>query len=547
MPNDRNETIVRSVAPTAQRVAQSLNMFTCLISIFVLFLGWFAEIEAFRRILPEYRAMVPSTAICFALASAAVLVNLHFPQRIGKPAVALLAVLIMLIVSFSVSSQVFAIWTLNEEIHLTPPRGGDSMSSGTALCFILISCCLFSLAFPRKDKDRFDPNSVCATSGLLISTVAIAGYSYNPDMLYHIKLFSAMALHTAACFFMLFFAFLLLNLERNWVGIFFGQSAGSRIARRLFPSAVVIHLIITLSSLGLFIRGVFTDYLLLALIELIAMTFTAFAIIIAARDVNLLEAGYLNVLEKLKAVNKDKEYLLRELHHRVKNNLQQVAGLLWLEAHNARSEDVSDSCKVMSQRVAAIAAVHEQLTTSETSTEIRINAFLIDMLKFIREANALTSRKILLFTDLESISADMDTAISIGLIVNELVVNSLKHAFSDGSGGLITVSLRKSHDEIILTVTDSGKGMSSAESDQGRCGMNGHSGSGVGTTIVNGLVQALRGEIHHLPGKCTTAEVRLPTVRETASRGSGGSGDPGQFGAGMRKERDIGTEMFGAG
>jgi PAS domain S-box-containing protein len=161
--------------------------------------------------------------------------------------------------------------------------------------------------------------------------------------------------------------------------------------------------------------------------------------------------------EQIKQSLKEKEILLREIHHRVKNNLQVVSSLLNLQAEHAGDVHYVDMLKESQNRIRAMALIHEKLYKSKNVADIDLNEYITALVtKLVRSYQV--NPNITVTVTASDVSFGMDTAIPCGLIINELVSNSLKHAFPDGRGD-ITVELYARKGAIELTVKDNGCGI----------------------------------------------------------------------------------------
>ncbi|MCX9012701.1 MAG: PAS domain S-box protein [Candidatus Methanoperedens sp.] len=159
--------------------------------------------------------------------------------------------------------------------------------------------------------------------------------------------------------------------------------------------------------------------------------------------------------DQIKQSLKEKEVLLREIHHRVKNNMQIISSLLRLQSESITEEKYLDMFKDCQNRVISMSLVHEKLYYSKDFTKIDFNEYVNDMVDGLFESYGLG--RVVLKTEIED-TLDMDSAIPCGLIVNELVTNSLKYAFPDGRKGEIRIALKKTGGEMGLTVGDNGIG-----------------------------------------------------------------------------------------
>ncbi|HVN22615.1 MAG TPA: PAS domain S-box protein [Syntrophorhabdales bacterium] len=165
--------------------------------------------------------------------------------------------------------------------------------------------------------------------------------------------------------------------------------------------------------------------------------------------------------EKVRGSLQEREACLREIHHRVKNNLQIIASLLYLQSKNVDEPRLLQVLLESLERVRSISLVHEQLYKSEDLTRVKFTDYLSSLTTNIFQTYSDESGKIELKLDVnDSVSLDADKAVPCGLIVNELVSNALKHAFVGRGKGIIHVSLLRNDDGILsLTVGDDGTGL----------------------------------------------------------------------------------------
>ncbi|MCA1960984.1 MAG: hypothetical protein LDL33_09315 [Desulfomonile sp.] len=170
--------------------------------------------------------------------------------------------------------------------------------------------------------------------------------------------------------------------------------------------------------------------------------------------------GRMRVEEHLTASLKEKDVLLSEIHHRVKNNLQIISSLLALQATRVQDEKVRDALSDCQNRVRSIALIHERLYRSRDVGKVDFAEYLQDVLRAFRETDWEKTGAITITTDVEEIYLGISLAIPCSLIINELVTNCLKHAFPDGRHGTVRIEFRREDDErYVLTVHDDGVGL----------------------------------------------------------------------------------------
>jgi two-component sensor histidine kinase len=168
--------------------------------------------------------------------------------------------------------------------------------------------------------------------------------------------------------------------------------------------------------------------------------------------------------DRLRASLQEKEVLIREVHHRVKNNLQIICSLLNLQAGHLKDESLLRIFQDAQNRVRAMAVVHEKLYFSANLARLRIDEYVGGLVEHLLYSYPGASGHISAIKDVESIGLDLDTAIPLGLLISELVSNSLKHAFPEGRRGVIKITLRRLGKGMCeLIVSDDGIGLQDAQ------------------------------------------------------------------------------------
>jgi PAS domain S-box-containing protein len=167
--------------------------------------------------------------------------------------------------------------------------------------------------------------------------------------------------------------------------------------------------------------------------------------------------------EEIKKSLNEKEILLKEVHHRVKNNMQVISSLLNLQLNNIVDEGTRNVFIESQNRIQSMALIHEKIYRSEDFMKIDFAAYMHDLVALLMRSYGVRSERVDLAVEGENVFLEVSTAIPCGLIVNELVSNSLKHAFPDGRKGAVDVILkmdeRENETAYILTVRDNGVGM----------------------------------------------------------------------------------------
>jgi PAS domain S-box-containing protein len=184
----------------------------------------------------------------------------------------------------------------------------------------------------------------------------------------------------------------------------------------------------------------------------------------------------------------EKELLLREIHHRVKNNLQIIASLLKLQSRTITDPNVLEAIKNSQSRIRAMALVHERIYRSHNIAEINLKDYLSYLTKQIFQFYNIQQHQIGITVTMDEIMADIDTITPLGLIMNELVSNSLKYAFPEGRKGTISIECTPQDAGMFRIIYhDNGIGMPA--------GFDWKNSESLGLRLVNSLVDQLNGTI----------------------------------------------------
>jgi two-component sensor histidine kinase len=175
-------------------------------------------------------------------------------------------------------------------------------------------------------------------------------------------------------------------------------------------------------------------------------------------EINDQNAQLIDLLEVQKNLVAEKEWLLKELHHRVKNNLHTVISLLETQA-TFLSDDALAAIQNSQHRVYAMSLIHQKLYHFENSTQIKMEAYLPELLEYLQDSFDIGSR-IVFKSNYDGVELDLNQAIHIGLIFNEAVTNAIKYAFPDKSTGTIEISMTRRLDgQVRLSISDNGVGL----------------------------------------------------------------------------------------
>lgn len=213
--------------------------------------------------------------------------------------------------------------------------------------------------------------------------------------------------------------------------------------------------------------------------------------------------------ERIRASLREKEVLVREIHHRVKNNLQVVSSLLSLASARVTDPEALRTFQESRDRIRAMALVHVRLYQASDLSRLEAGEYLGELAQSLIGSYELGRAAVALEIEAEEISLDADSAISCGLLLNELVSNALKHAFPGERRGTIRVAVRRQGASILLEVGDDGVGLP-AGFDLGTTRT-------LGCVLISSLSRQLGGEARYLGGRGTTVRVAFPADRGAAA------------------------------
>jgi PAS domain S-box-containing protein len=218
----------------------------------------------------------------------------------------------------------------------------------------------------------------------------------------------------------------------------------------------------------------------------------------------------------IQASLREKEVLLKEIHHRVKNNLQVVSSMLDMQSLSTQSPEAIEALEDSRHRVRTMAFVHERLYQAEDLSSIDVREYLESLTSYLLASYESSARGIRLDLQIEDLGLDLDSAIAIGLIANELVSNVLKHAFPpawQGEGRIGVEFSATDEDRVALRVTDNGVGLPPDLDLEGA--------ESLGLRLVSMLAQQLQGTLELDRSTGTTFRITFPTKTRSPSKKAG--------------------------
>jgi two-component sensor histidine kinase len=199
----------------------------------------------------------------------------------------------------------------------------------------------------------------------------------------------------------------------------------------------------------------------------------------------------------------EKEWLLKEIHHRVKNNLQIVISLLNTQSNYLNNSEAQGAIRESQHRMHSISLIHQKLYQSDNLARIDMIEYISELVQYLQESFDM-AKKIEIILEIEPIKLDVVQAVPIGLILNEAITNAIKYAFSPEEVGRITIILDESvQGTLVLTIIDNGRGLPD-DFNTDNC-------TTLGMSLIRGLSKQLHGEFTLITGSGLTLQVTVPT------------------------------------
>ena len=198
---------------------------------------------------------------------------------------------------------------------------------------------------------------------------------------------------------------------------------------------------------------------------------------------------------------KEKEVLLKEIHHRVKNNLQVISSLLKLQSQHIKDENAIRAISEGRNRVNSMAILHQNLYSYEDVRGVDMKKYFENLIQNLFDAYNIQTENVSLFTHIDDMTLDIDTVIPLGLIANELVANSLQHAFDLTSNAELQVSLWEQDDALFFKVKDNGVGYTPIEDSS--------QSEGFGKKLIHLLAARLEGELQYVQTRGTEVVLKI--------------------------------------
>lgn len=199
--------------------------------------------------------------------------------------------------------------------------------------------------------------------------------------------------------------------------------------------------------------------------------------------------------------SEDMQVLMKEIHHRVKNNLQVISSLLDLQSMTIADNQASEAVKEGKNRVQSMALIHQNLYNEGNIKGIKTKEYISNLLQSLCDSYNITNDKVVVKTQIDDLNLDVDTMIPLGLVLNELVSNSLKYAFPDGETGELSIVLKREPQHLLLKVSDNGRGYPD--------GLNVRDGKSFGMKMIRAFAQKLKAKLEVYNSNGAVVEMQI--------------------------------------
>ncbi len=205
---------------------------------------------------------------------------------------------------------------------------------------------------------------------------------------------------------------------------------------------------------------------------------------------------------------KEKELLLKEIHHRVKNNLQIISSLLSLQSQYIDDPNVNSAIQEGRNRVKSMSLIHQNLYQKDNLAGVQVREYMLKLFQNLFDSYNIAPNRISLKTDIDQIDLDIDTIIPLGLVINELLTNALKYAFPDKREGEINLTIKEEENQLLVEVKDDGVGMENPEEMS--------SSQSFGFELIEAFQQKLNADLEIESSNGTRVSLKIKNYKKVA-------------------------------
>jgi two-component sensor histidine kinase len=344
---------------------------------------------------------------------------------------------------------------------------GDSFSA--LLIEGLVVVCLIGFYLNKLQYHRFAISFLFTTISLAIFYFDSYSGILSGTYLYHFPLILAIAFifdmredkRKMLFHFLLIISFLMINVTTHYT-IFRSQYLTDEARSQMF----MFNLLFSASSVGFFVYLMIQNNIK-----------ESYAYILRIEERKLSEKA-------IKEALSEKNLLIAELHHRVKNNLAIISGLFSLKINDDLHEDAKNVLLESRNRVRSMALIHNRLYKSDNLTDVNFDEYIQELISEIISSYPTISNSVKVVTDIKNVTLNVNSAVPCGLIMNELLTNCYKHAFHNKVDGVININVVNTNNEFKMIVKDNGSGLPS----------NYNKKQSLGVTVIEALTEQLDGK-----------------------------------------------------
>ncbi|MEQ8910268.1 MAG: sensor histidine kinase [Vicingaceae bacterium] len=487
------------------RIEKYLNRAILFIG-FIVILAWVFEVPQITHLIPGGASMKFNTALLFVIASFSITLSRKKTQV--RKRLHLFFISILLFVScYSILEYAFPVLPDLDNLLIEDKLSKDNflgrMSIATAGCFMLFG--IGNLLALRKKYERFAHYLYIAI--LYVSVISAIAYILAVPLDNRPMYFKTMAIHTSILFILLAYISLVCLTSSRFLIFIYGKYSGSRMLRTAIPLVIGLPIIFNYLLINVIANDVdSSDFTVVAS----TVVFISIGIIYLSLTAKLLNDAdrkrkRLEKLDRMRQKHKIQLNLLDETHHRVKNNFQLVSSMLQLQAYTVKNESLVNILMDCKDRITTMAKLHENMYKFRGFETVEIESYLESIIDSIEKSfEKIKQVEFRLYTEPKLL--DSKIAVPMGLIINEILTNSMKYAFPENQKGKIELRLTYEDDQNVnLIVKDNGVGFNKEVAIEGNS-------DSIGSKLINIFSQQLEGEVTltSSPEKGTTYQIQFP-------------------------------------
>ncbi len=495
-------------------------------------LGWILDLDILKDGLPGFITVRFNTAVAIFVIGLVFISHVSAGNKPAKRIYETAGALVVLLVSFlTLLEHSFGFDFGIDQFFYEQPLGlldngfPGRMGPNTGLCFVLTSLAL--LLLHKQDVWYQRLYQALTIVVFLTAFISLVAYIYDATAFLGARGYAIMAIYTAANFLSLTVGLFALRSNHGVGAILAQENFAGASVRTLLPMTIGAPIVVGWVCLMGEKAGYFTAEFGLALMVTLCVAILSAFVLWNARfqgaaeernkrteseKETLLEELMLIKVEleervrlRTRELNRalvERDVLLQEVHHRVKNNLQVISSLINMQLRKLKSDAARPELEECRSRIFAISFIHQQLYQSKNYSDVAFPQYAKQLISYIAEAAGVLTAGISLEIHMEERPLSVDKAIPCGLILNELITNAFKHAFPAGSRGTIKVEWKKVEGDMLLLVEDDGIGMTT--------GTGGDESDSLGLLLVNTLAEQLGGQMEFRCDVGTRCLIKFP-------------------------------------